>query len=239
MNIKTLLMATWLVLIMGVLSSCEAMPITEGMVIALPDQVKTGTVYAPAKNPETSESDAALVPITALPDPVTEALQLLFGEDVEEVTVTTVSFLKDTVTLDQVFQLTPQYVNPETGESSLDGAGFFGQLLPAIGAAFPGTAPFVGLGAYLLSLLGAKRSRQHLSNGAKAVTPYDGKIDLKEGAVNFAKAVGWVHSTEDPEELELVAMKKKAVAHAKNGGMKEMSKAYKGTPEEKEDAEAA
>jgi len=218
---------------------CTTMP-GEDTVITTPDQVQDGLFFAPQTNPETGASDAALVEIATLPEDMQSALRLYFGEELTSVVVTQSAYLKKDFEAKKVFFTNPiAVVNPETGETGFSLGQFIGQLVGPASVAFPQAAPAIGLGAYVIGLLGRKRSRQHLATAGSKINPMNnGTIDLKGSLDALAKAVGYSHSTEDPEELEKIAKKKKAVAHAKNGGAEAMAAAFD-AEKEKEKVEQA
>lgn len=203
----------------GLIVACASLPAPapgEALVIARPGQVAPETVFAPDTNAD-GVSEAALVAVAELPSPVQEAIKIAFPEEPAELVLTQEQFLADGVDVRDVLQLQPTQLN-EAGEPEVDWVTGLGQLLPGFGAAFPPAAPWLGIGGYLLTLLGRRRSRQHLATAAKSAVPLDGKIDLGGMFGGLGRAVGFSHSTEDPDELIALGEKKKAVEHAKNGG---------------------
>lgn len=62
-------------------------------------------------------------------------------------------------------------------------------------AIWPGIAVLEGLGVLL-----SRRKRQHYVTAAKAITPYDGDIAVKEAVLALAKGMGLAHSSEESKK---------------------------------------
>lgn len=198
----------------------------ENVVFAKPDDVRDTAHFYPKVNPKTGYADAALIDVSSVDGFAKDLIVGFFGEGVDKIVMTEAKYLVEDVDLTGVFQPIPTKIDEETGKPAFDGATAANTLGGAVGAAFPGAAPFVPFALYLVGLLSKRRSRQHLGNMAKSVIPYDGKIDIGGAYASGKKAIGLEHSTEDPDELIAVAEKKKAVLHAKNGGQAAMAAAY-------------
>jgi len=143
-------------------------------------------------------------------------------------------FLKEefrsTTDLSQAIFLVVGHMDPETGEVTPDTQGIISTLTGVVGAFAPEFAPLVGL-IGLLPWFARKRSRQHLATAVKAAVPYDGTINIAASASAIAKAFGWSHSTENPEELEAIAKRKRVAEAAKNGGLDTLAKSIEPKPQ--------
>ena len=204
----------------------------ENQVFANEKDVKEGKNYYPKVNAKTGYPDAAILDVSKVGGVFKEVIKQRFGE-VDRIVVTERQYIKEGVEESRLIIPFPTKINEQTGEPELDSPSMVGQLAGAVGAAFPGSAPFVGLSVYLIGLLSKKRSRQHLVDMSKAIIPYDGVVDAKAAYSSAKKAIGLEHSNEDPEILLKVVekkkaeiMAKKAMAEAKNGGAAALAAEY-------------
>lgn len=177
----------------------------EGMVLAKPDQIEEGAAFYPHHNPETNEPDAALVEMDQFPQVMRDAVNAFFGEEVSELVLTEERFVKEEAK-NEVFKLSPGAYANEDGEGG--GFSWVQQLIPVVGGAIPGSAPFLGMASYLIALLGRKRSRQHLTDMGLKLTPFDGNMDFKGAVDSGMKAIGLTHTNKTGDELMAVALKK-------------------------------
>ncbi|RMG74281.1 MAG: hypothetical protein D6710_01825 [Nitrospirae bacterium] len=189
-------------------TACATLDPQDNLVITTPEHLSPEANIVPGD----PMSDATVVDVDMIADEgLRDVITKLFGEDTTTVVVTTKEFLtNDTGPYDYFPLSIPTAVNPETGEPEVDRTGLITSIARGIGALAPPAAqPFLGLGGFLLASLFRKRPRQHLARATKALVPVDGKIDLAGAATYTAKALGWSHSTEDPDELMKIAERKK------------------------------
>lgn len=79
------------------------------------------------------------------------------------------------------------------GQNAVDG--LVGIGLGVANVVFPGVAALEGLG-----LLFSQRKRQHYAAAVKAITPYDGQVNVTEAIVAIARGMGLAHSSETSKE---------------------------------------
>ena len=188
--------------------SCKAIE-GERLVLAKTDQIYETTKVFPDKNPATGEPEAALVSMKEFPSVIQDAVNAFFGEEISELVLTDISFIKEDEQA-KVFNLSPK-VYGESGEVDLT---WLQQLVPVIGGAIPGSAPVLGLLSYGIALFSRKRSRQHIGKAFEKFTPLNGSVKIKEGFNSLSKAIGLTHSSEDSETLFALAKKKQAEEEA-------------------------
>ncbi len=189
-------------------------PVQE-QVFVLPEDVEEDVAFYPQVNPVTGYPDAALIDVSEIEGVMGKFIEGYFGKEVDKIILTEAKYVKPDTLPTEVFRPIPQKVDEETGESTLDALTAGTQAATGIMATIPGLAPYSPLVIYLLGLLGKRRPRQHLGDFAKALLPYDGKIDMGKAIMSGQKAIGWEHSTENPDELAALASQKKAIKEAK------------------------
>lgn len=82
-------------------------------------------------------------------------------------------------------------------------------LARVLTAMYPEYGGLVGVGMFLLYQF-RQRPKHHYKDAIKKLFPSDGIIDLKGGLKSLDKALGGIHSTEDPEVLRQIADKLEA-----------------------------
>jgi hypothetical protein len=90
------------------------------------------------------------------------------------------------------------------------GGGLIDMALPFLPA--PVREPVAVLGTTIIGLF-FKRTRKHVGSAVKNTA----KLNLGEAIADFARALGWKHTTEDPDQLARTAAMLKAKADAKAG----------------------
>lgn len=103
----------------------------------------------------------------------------------------------------------------EEGNTQVDEVGTAQTILGTAASLFPQFAPVITLGSLALGAFGGPRSRKLLIKGAKKLTPMDGTIDITGAAKDFAKAMGWKHTSDTPEELRARADRLEAETKAR------------------------
>ena len=189
-------------------------PVQE-QVFVLPEDVEEDIAFFPQVNPVTGYPDAALIDVSEIDGVMGRIIEGYFGQEVEKIILTEAKYVKANTLPTKIFRPIPQKIDEVTGEAELDPLAAGTQAATGIMAAIPGLAPYTPLAIYLLGLLGKRRPRQHLGDFAKALLPYDGKVDIGKAIMSGQKAIGWEHTTEDGDELMAIAVKKKAIKEAK------------------------
>ncbi len=92
---------------------------------------------------------------------------------------------------------------PKVELSNPDKEDFVGSLIDTgIGVGkvfFPGLAGLEALG-----LLFSRRKRKHYGDAIKALTPYDGQVDLSGAVISLVKGLGLAHSSEGSKEAVIM-----------------------------------
>lgn len=189
-------------------------PVQE-QVFVLPEDVEEDIAFYPQVNPVTGYPDAALIDVSEIEGVMGTFIEGYFGQEVDKIILTEAKYVKPDTLPTEIFRPIPQKIDEVTGESELDALTAGTQAATGFMAAIPGLAPYTPLAIYLLGLLGKRRPRQHLGDFAKALLPYDGNIDMGKAIMSGQKAIGWEHSSEDPDVLMTIATTKKAVKEAK------------------------
>lgn len=187
----------------------------EEQVFIMEEDLKEDVHIYPQLNPVTGTPDAVLLDVSEVEGVMGQFIAGYFGEAVETIVLTEAAYVKEDTLKSEIFRPLPQKVDEVTGEAGIDTIASTEQLVTGLGALIPGVAPYTPIALYLLGLLGKRRPRQHLGNFAKAIIPHDGKIDIGGALMYAQKAIGFEHSTEDPDELAALASKKKAIKEAK------------------------
>lgn len=210
-----LLIAAALVSMVTMFYGCQDMP---QQVLVAKQDLKPNTVLIG------SEPEAVPINVDTAPPKIKEALQKAFP-DQPVVYLTTIEHVAPKVPVDDpatpnvdesqlpakspiIIPITP----PSDANGKIDFGTWISQAAPAIASTLPvGAAPWLPLAAYVIGLFGNKRSRGHLADTASALNPLDGgSVDLGEAKSSFAKAIGWSHSLQTPEELRAMADKLEA-----------------------------
>lgn len=190
--------------------SCNGLPAAQDQSVLVTQQdLKAGTITTPGDSQQ-----AFVVPIATLPGELRKGAEKLFPGQTE-IALTTLSYVKPVVLDDpatpeneayapKILPITP----PATEEGKIDFIAWIEQAAPALLGLLPeGLAAWGPLGLYLLGLFGFKRSRGHLGQAAKDLSPMQDGIDIIGAIKSVGKAVGYGHSLQTPEELRAIADK--------------------------------
>lgn len=166
-------------------AGCSLLQPVEPLVVTTTDNVEPGT---PAES-------QFLVPIEWLSPSVKEQLE---EHDKELVIIPKSAVLSEDAPAIEIKK-------PETKEEKVDAALGIAELgVDILKVFFPALGVLEGIG-FILS----QRKRQHYMAAFKAITPYDGNVDVKEAVVSLTRALGFAHTEKEPTEGKAVEEKGK------------------------------
>ena len=202
-------------LVLSFMASCMSTGVPgEDLVITRTENLLSEILVQAEAEPNRPDAPAVIVDVQKIDNKFLKETVHSFMPEASSVAFTERQYLKEefrsSTDLSQVINMTiPTVVDESTGENRVDTDGVFTAVSAAVGTAFPPAAPFLPL-LTLLPWFARKRSRKHLRDAAKKAVPTNGTIDLVGAMQSVSKALGWSHTTSDPDELEVVVQKLKA-----------------------------